>query len=105
MEEERLKEKIEAVRRLLSEAMPGREVDYILNPDGDAHRHLFRVGKRPTDHRLWLGEDLVDDLSVAELPVWLRNRGIPQLFAETTERQIVWKDTLSQPILVDRDDP
>lgn len=104
MEDDRLPEKIEAVRQLLSERMGGQKVDYIFNPVGDAHRHLFRVGRRPTDHRLWLGREFVDALSVAELPARLKAAGVPALFARTTDHQIVWKDTNSRPTLVDRDD-
>lgn len=105
MEDERLPEKLEVVKQLLSETMGGAGVDYI-GPK-DSHKfdlHLFRVGRRPTDHRLWLGQDLLDDLAVTEVASFLRAHNIPELFAVTTERQIYCEDTLKEPRLIDRDD-
>jgi hypothetical protein len=103
MEDERQGEKIEAVRQLLAETMGGAVVDYI-EPEGGPEPHLLRVGRRPNDHRLWLGQELVEDLSVTGLVDWLKASGVPALFAETTERQILCRDSLSTPRLIDRDD-
>jgi ribosomal protein S18 acetylase RimI-like enzyme len=104
MEDERLAEKIEVVKQLLSETMAGAEVDYI-GPK-DSHKfdlHLFRVGRRPTDHRLWLGQDLLDDLAVKESAAWLETNRVPELFAATTEKQIFCETSLAGPRLIDRD--
>lgn len=105
MGDERLAEKIVMVKDFLSRAMVGAEVDYI-GPK-DSHKsdlHLFRLGRRPTDHRLWLGQDLLDDLAVEEIPAWLETNLIPELFAGTTEKQILCECSLAGPRLIDRDD-
>ena len=105
MEDERLAEKIEVVTQLLSATMAGETLDY-LGPE-DTHKdyvHLFRVGRRPTDHRLWLGQDFLDDLAVTEIASWLREHKVPELFAATTKKQIYCEDTLKEPRLIDRDD-
>lgn len=105
MEDERLAEKIEVVKQLLSRTMGGSEVDYIGPRDSLKFGwHLFRVGRCPTDHRLCLGQDLLDDLAVKEIAAWLETNLVPRLFAATTEKQILCESSLAGPRLFDRDD-
>ena len=104
MEDDRLPEKIEAVRQLLSERMGGQKVDYILIPSATPTDIFFESaeGRPITDCGLAENSWMLSRLQC--LPARLKAAGVPALFARTTDHQIVWKDTNSRPTLVDRDD-
>jgi ribosomal protein S18 acetylase RimI-like enzyme len=105
MDDERFPEKIEIVKGLLSATMGEATVDYL--PPEDTHKdylHLFRIGRRPTDHRLWLGQELLEDLAVDQVVAWLKGHRVLELFAATTAKQVYCKSTLEEPRLIDRDD-
>jgi hypothetical protein len=96
-------QKIEAVKRVLSDAMGGQEIEY-LDPRENHRldRHLFRTGPREAEHRLWLGDEFIDDCALKDVAAELAARLILALFAATADKDILLKSTLARPQYVER---